>query len=244
MTDTLTVAHRGGASTLLTLNRPQKVNALDADLVERMLAALAQARRDGARLVVLRGAGKGFSAGFDFGGLIAQSDGDLVLRFIRLEQLLQSVSQAPFMTLALVHGPCFGAAADLVAACTHRIATADARFRMPGLRFGIALGTRRLAHVVGADAARSVLATSRIFEAEEALRMRFLTAMCEVDGWEDQIEHFSREAAALPADSLARMLSLTRADTGAEDMAALVDSLAEPGLKNRIEAYLASLKKS
>ncbi|MEQ1714110.1 MAG: enoyl-CoA hydratase/isomerase family protein, partial [Hyphomicrobium sp.] len=140
MSDSLIVA-RSGHRTMLTLNRPERVNALDAALVEALLAALASAARDGTRIVVFRGAGKGFSAGFDFSGLDAQSDGDLVLRFIRLEQMLQAVWSAPFVTMAIAHGPCFGAAADLVAASTIRIASDDTGFRMPGLRFGIALGT-------------------------------------------------------------------------------------------------------
>lgn len=235
---------RQGSTTILTLNRPQKLHALDTSLVEALLDAITDAGHDGTRLVVLRGAGKGFSAGFDFGQLDEHSHGDLALRFIRLEQFLQAVWRAPLVTMALLHGPCFGAAADLAAACVHRVAAADAKFRMPGLRFGIALGTRRLAHVVGRDAARSILATSRVFAADEALRVGLLTAIAEADAWNGAIEQAARDAAVLPFESLVRLLSLTQPGDDDADFAALVRSLATPGLRDRIEDYLASLKAS
>lgn len=234
---------RHGPRTTLTLSRPDRVNALDARLVEALLAALQAARSDGTRLLEIRGAGRGFSAGFDFGGLDAQSDGDLVLRFIRLEQMLHAVWSAPFVTMALAHGPCFGAAADLVAACRIRVAAPDAQFRMPGLRFGVALGTRRLAHLVGADAACALLTTSRVFDADEALRIGFLTTVREPEAWPALVEQAAMDASVLSEQSLARMLQLTRPDTGEADLSALVTSIAQPGLKQRIRDYLATLER-
>lgn len=226
----------------LTLNRPDKLNALDSDLVESLISALDQAGRDGARLVVFRGEGKGFSGGFDFSGLDEQSEGDLVRRFIRLEILLQTVYAAPFVTLALVHGPCYGAAADLVVACVHRIGAPDARFRMPGLRFGLALGTRRLAEVVGRDAALGILAEARVVDAEAALDIGFLTEVLEREKWEERVAEAARTASLLSPASQERLLRLTRRDDADADLAELARSAAQPGLKQRIEAYLASLK--
>lgn len=237
---------RAGVRTTLTLNRPERMNALDADLVEALIAAVDTATRDGTRLLELRGAGRGFCAGFDFSSLEAQSEGDLVLRFIRLEQLLQAVWRAPFVSVAVVHGACFGAAADLVAACTIRVGAVDARFRMPGLRFGIALGTGRLSRLVGTDAARSVLTTSRVFDAAEARSLGFLTTLAEREEWPALVEHATGDASVLSSASLARMLDLTRGGDATDDagaMAALVSSLAQPGLKQRIADYLATLER-
>ena len=129
--------------TRLTLNRAQKANALSASLVEALLDAVEYAATDGTRLLILEGAGAHFCAGFDFTDVQAQSEGDLVLRFIRIETLLQALYHAPFETLALAHGRVFGAGADIVASCSQRIATPDTSFRMPGLRFGVVLGTRQ-----------------------------------------------------------------------------------------------------
>src|SRR5262249_14863071 len=95
--------HQAGAVIELVLNRPDKANALDARLVEALLAAVARAANSGARLLTLRGEGRHFCAGFDFSDLDQQSDGDLLHRFVRIEQLLQALHHAPLTTLALCH---------------------------------------------------------------------------------------------------------------------------------------------
>ncbi|MFA5916399.1 MAG: enoyl-CoA hydratase/isomerase family protein, partial [Burkholderiales bacterium] len=165
MSDQLLIEKTGPVSTL-TLNRPDKANALDAGLVDALAAAVEAAQHDGTRLLVLKGNGRNFCAGFDFGGCEGASEGDLLLRFARIELLLQAVYHAPFATLALAQGRNFGAGVDLVLACGSRIAAPDAQFRMPGLKFGLQLGTRRLAARLGGDAARALLATSRTFGAD------------------------------------------------------------------------------
>lgn len=238
MTDPLLIERDGGVTTLV-LNRPEKRNALSAELVEAMIAAIAAARDDGTRLLVIRGAGAGFSGGFDFGNLDEHGDGDLALRFIRLELLLQDIWHAPFATMALAHGACYGAAADIVASCHRRIAAPGTTFRMPGLAFGISLGTRRLAAVVGADAARGLLETSAVFGEDEALACRFLTDISEEDGWPDAVSQAAAAAQALPHSSQRLLQSQTVEDLRSQDLAVLARSVAEPGLKQRIAAFLA-----
>ncbi|MCR2153265.1 hypothetical protein NSX49_23710, partial [Salmonella enterica] len=75
--------------------------------------------------------------------LDAQSEGDLLLRFVRIETLLQRVAASPCLTVGLAHGRNFGAGVDLFGACKWRVSAPDASFRMPGLKFGLVLGTRR-----------------------------------------------------------------------------------------------------
>lgn len=231
------IRKREGPVTRLTLNRPQKANALSAGLVEALLDAVAQARQDGTRLLALDGAGKHFCAGFDFGGYDAMSEGDLVLRFIRIETLLQALYHGPFETLALAHGRVFGAGADLVASCAVRVATADASFRMPGLRFGIVLGTRRFAARVGADKAREILSASRTFVAQEALAMGFITHIAERDSWDALLHSAGSRSSSLAPQAAAALHRYTLADTRSEDMAALARSASEPGLKERIRHF-------
>lgn len=233
---------QSGSTTTLTLSRPSKLNALDDMTVEELIAALEACRQNGTRLVLFRGAGKGFSGGFDFTGLEDQSEGDLALRFLRIESLLQAVHYAPFMTMALVHGPCFGAAADLVASCVYRAAAPGARFRMPGLRFGVVLGTRRLREVIGRDAARQVLAQSKILETEEALRIGLLTQIADEDAWPEAVAQAAEAASVLSPSRLDRLLQLTTDEARDADLAELARSVMEPGLKDRISAYLRSLK--
>ena len=150
-TDGLRVERRG-ALHLLTLARPDKMNALSAGLVEALIAAVDRAQAEQARAIVFQGEGRNFSAGFDFGDWESQSEGDLLLRFVRIEMLLQRVAATPCLTVALAHGRNFGAGVDLFGACKWRLAAPEASFRMPGLKFGLVLGTRRFAALVGASA--------------------------------------------------------------------------------------------
>lgn len=76
----------------LTLNRPEKRNALSSDLIEALLAAVQDAKAAQTPLLVLQGAGANFSAGFDFTSFEEQSESDLLLRFVRIEALLQEIA--------------------------------------------------------------------------------------------------------------------------------------------------------
>jgi enoyl-CoA hydratase/carnithine racemase len=237
MTECLKISQKAGTTTL-ALCRVDRLNALNAELVEALISALNAAARDETTLVVIRGEGKGFCGGFDLSQLDSESEGDLALRFLRLETLLQQIYHAPFLTLALVHGACFGAGADMAASCSHRIATPDARFRMPGLKFGVVLGTRRLAQVVGIDNARRLLMAAEPFNAEEALRTNFINAVAEPDAWAEWEARCQDLSRALPCSSLKTMLGVTVMDGRDEDMAELARSISLPGLKKRIRNYV------
>jgi len=236
MHDELTRNHEGHV-TRLTLNRPQKANALSASLVEALLDAVEYAYGDGTRLLILEGVGPHFCAGFDFTDYHSATDGELAVRFIRIESVLQALYHAPFETMALAHGRIFGAGADLVASCSMRIATPEASFRMPGLRFGVVLGTRRLAQRIGADHARDILAASRTFGAEEARQIGFLTGVAPQPGWADLVKQARARCQLLNPAAAAALHRQTLQDTRADDMAALAHSVSAPGLKERIRQF-------
>lgn len=236
MSDELLRKHENHV-TRLTLNRPHKANALSAALVEALIDAVEYAATDGTRLLILDGTGSHFCAGFDFTDAQAQSEGDLALRFIRIETLLQALYHAPCATLVLAHGRVFGAGADIVAGCGVRIAAAGTTFRMPGLRFGVVLGTRRLMHRIGADKAREILSTSRTFDAAEALRTGFLTGIAAAEDWPAQVAAAQQAAETLTPAAAAALYRRTVTDSRAEDMAELTRSVSTPGLKERIRKY-------
>jgi len=223
---------------LITLARPEKMNALSAELVEALIAAVDAAHARGDDLIVFRGAGRNFSAGFDFGGYQEQSEGDLLLRFVRLEILLQKIANSPALTLALAHGKNFGAGVDLFGACMLRVAAPDSTYRMPGLKFGLLLGTRRFAALVGADAARAVLTHTRTFDATEAKTLGFATEICTPEDWDDCIARARASAQELSTQARRQLYATLAPETDNADLAALVRSAAEPGLKARIRAYL------
>jgi len=223
----------------ITLGRPEKLNALDAATVDALLVEVEKANARGARLLVLRGAGRSFCAGFDLSNLEDQSEADLLLRFVRIELLLQAIATSPARTLALAHGKVFGAGVDLVAACRHRVAAPDARFRMPGLKFGLVLGTRRFAEIVGHETARKVLEESSSFGVDEARAMHFIHDVADAGTWDSVIAAAGKTASNLDDTArgdLYRAVSTLQPDT---DLATLVRSAARPGLKQRLMRYAA-----
>ena len=86
-TDMVIVTHHQRVSEL-TLNRADKLNALNADLVDGLLQGVADAVARKSQLLVIRGAGRAFCAGFDLSGLDTMTDADLLLRFVRIETLV------------------------------------------------------------------------------------------------------------------------------------------------------------
>lgn len=227
---------RAGEVVILTLNRPERGNALDAAIIEALMAAVEQAPAQQAGLIVIGGEGQHFCTGFDLSGLDRASDGNLLLRFVRIERLLRLVYESPVPVMALAKGRVVGAGADLFCAATHRIAAPEATFRMPGWRFGLALGTRRLADRVGNDVARLLLLEDRTFDAELARTIGFATEIAPEPAWPKAIATASG-ANALARDAAAALFALTVARHGDADMAALVESASRPGLRERMQAY-------
>lgn len=229
--------------TRLTLNRPKKANALNDEMVAALGDILLAVQRDGTRLLILDATGKHFCAGFDLGDLDDCSDGDLLLRFVRIETVLQTLYHLPFPTLSLAKGRAMGAGSDLFAACSQRIAAPGTQFRMPGLAFGILLGTRRLAARIGTDAARIIQNETRSFDATEAHTLGFVSDVIEEADWPAAEGAAEAAANTLTPDATAALFRATVFNSRTEDMADLVASAARPGLRQRIQAYRDSLKR-
>jgi enoyl-CoA hydratase/carnithine racemase len=220
---------------LLTLNRGSKANSLTPTLVEDLITALDQP--DNVRMAVIRGEGKHFCAGFDLSDISELSDGDLLWRFVRIELLLQKIYHSPFPIVALGHGQIVGAGADLFVACWHRVAAPCAKLKMPGWNFELALGTGRLAALIGQDAARDMLIDTRSISAEKAREIGLASDLIEKEGWEDLVTTLGARARTLPTEATTNMLALTGSKNAELDLAALVRSAARPGLKARVEKY-------
>ncbi|MEY3942908.1 MAG: hypothetical protein RLZZ133_598, partial [Pseudomonadota bacterium] len=159
----------------IELNRPDVANALNHELAQAIHEGLNEAIARGQKLLVLRGLGRHFCAGFDFHDLHKQTDESLRVRFLAIEELLQALALAPLLTLACIEGAAFGAGADLALACRLRMGTTTAKFKFPGSRFGLVLGSRRLGQCVGADRAIEILAMNETVMAERALKDSLLT---------------------------------------------------------------------
>lgn len=219
---------RDGGVLALTLARPALGNALSAELVEALLAQVQSAGADPTlHTLLLRGEGRHFCTGLDLSTLEAESDGSLLHRVVRIETLLAALWHAPLRTVALAQGRAWGAGADLFAACETRAALPGATFRFPGAQFGLVLGTRRLAERIGTDRARALVTEGGELDAAGALAA----------GLANATEAPALEAPRVDARTAAALRAATREDRRDADLAALVRSAAEPGLKARLTAY-------
>lgn len=222
----------------LVLNRPRKANSINDELARGLVVALRTAYQDGTRALVTEGRGKNFCGGFDFTGYESISAGDLLLRFVDIEQALQLLRNAPFLTVAMMQGSAFGAGADLVAACAIRVGEPAAQLRFPGLQFGLVLGTRRLTFVVGQDTARRILLTGAVIGSTEALQVGLLTTVVEASDRDAFAAATLTDHLRLSNRALESVMRATGHDTADADMADLVRSASLPGLHSRISAYL------
>jgi enoyl-CoA hydratase len=167
----------------LTLNRPDKLNAMTAELVESLHQHVAELRHDPvARVVVLTGAGRGFCAGLDLGGygsaphtehLGRTQAGFAVQRHIA--SLIPALRSLPQPVIAAVNGPAAGGGFALVLGSDVRLAARSARFNAAFIRIGLSacdIGTSwLLPRLVGAARSQELMLTGRVFDAEEAYRI-------------------------------------------------------------------------
>jgi enoyl-CoA hydratase len=232
----------------IELDRPARGNALSAQMVETLLGAMRIACSDASvHTIAFAASGRHFCTGFDLGGLEDIGEGELLLRFVRVETLLDAVWRAPVRTVAIATGRAWGAGADLFAACDLRIAAADASFRFPGAAFGIVLGTRRLAERVGTERARQWVTTGATLDADTAAAAGLASRIAApadgsttFDAWREALA----DGPAVDRETLAALRAASRPAGGPggdaladADLASLVRSAARPGLKARILAY-------
>jgi methylglutaconyl-CoA hydratase len=201
----------GGVLTL-TLDRPEKRNALSAAMVEALHVALERADLDAeARVVVLRGAGKDFCAGADLDELLAsvsQTVQENEAAALRLGSLFQRIRALPKPVLAVVQGRALAGGAGLAGACDLVIAGSSAQLGYPEIQRGFvpAMVMALLRRSVGEKIALDLVLTGRLLSAEEAHRLGLVSRILE-DG---QLEKGAMKLAAELAGSSPSALAFSK----------------------------------
>jgi enoyl-CoA hydratase/carnithine racemase len=201
MTD-LVVSENHATVRQLVLNRPEKRNAFNADLVGATGAALRAAADDPAvRVVVVRGAGPLFSSGMDLGTLAALAAAPDRLRTFRRECLeaWSAAEEMPKPVICAIHGACLGGALELALACDFRVLSADAVVGLPETRIGLIPdvgGSSRLPQVVGLGRAKELVMTGKLIGAEEAERIGLATRVAPSDGLDAAVAELTGELLA------------------------------------------------
>jgi enoyl-CoA hydratase len=175
MFDNLLLA-REGQSALVTVNRPQVLNALNAHTLTELRRAFDELRDDpGVRVVIVTGAGdKAFVAGADISELASLSPAQAQAHALAGQQVFDAIEHLGKPVIAAINGFALGGGCELAMACTLRIAADTARLGQPEVNLGIPpgfAGTQRLSRLVGKGAALDLLLTGRHVTAEEALRI-------------------------------------------------------------------------
>ena len=191
---TLVETEDRGAVRHVVLNRPEKRNAFNAELVVEVGRALRTAADDAdVRCVVLRGAGPMFSSGMDV-GMLNELAGDVAdLRPFR-RACLEAWNLAEEMTkpvICVVHGACIGGAMELALACDLRVMAADAIIGMPETRIGLIPdvgGSSRLPAVVGLGRAKELVMTGRLIGAEEAERIGLVNRVAPPEALDEAVD--------------------------------------------------------
>lgn len=235
------LTNRRGAVATLILNRPEKLNAFAGTMREELATAIDEAGNDPAvRVVVIRGAGRAFSAGGDvefMRGL--QQRGDLEAFRSLLEagrRVVLSIRQLAKPVVAAIHGVAAGAGCNLALACDLRIASEPSRLGQSFVRIGLHPdwgGTYFLPRLVGPSRAMEMLLTGRMVEAQEALSIGLVDRVVPAAIHEAEVERFADTLASGPPQAMA---DIKRAVYGSSNRD-LVEQL-DLETENQIRAFL------
>lgn len=208
----LTEIDSGTRSATLTLNRPEKRNALSRELVDAINSALTDAERDpNVRTVVLRGAGKAFCAGADLSEIQAMQTATFDQNLNssnHLKTFFQRLYTFPKPTIAAVHGPALAGGCGLATCCDFVLATGNATFGYPEVKIGFipALVMVLLTHQIGERSARDLCLSGRAVDATEAQRLGLITRV--TDDLDTSVSDLCRKLAKNSPQAMASVKSM------------------------------------
>ena len=198
----------GGPVARITLDRPERRNALSLDTMAEVTVALRAVADDPmARVVVVQGNGPAFSAGHDLAEMVEHSDESYYRSlFDACVEMMQRIHELPLPVIARVHGVATAAGCQLVAACDLAVASEDARFATPGVNIGLFCSTPMvpISRVIGRRRALEMLLTGEMIDAATAAEWGLVNRVVpldrldhEVDALASRIAQASRAVVAL-----------------------------------------------
>ena len=181
--NTLTLAYEDRVA-LITLNRPEKRNAVSFELVSELLAALDEIEHSTAQVVIITGAGKAFCAGLDLEelkGLLGKTHEENVKDSARMAQLFRRIYDFPLPMIAAVNGAAIAGGTGIATMCDFTLAVPEAKFGYTEVKIGFvpAIVSSILVWQVGHKIARDLLMTGRLFDAAEACRYGLVNEVVE-----------------------------------------------------------------
>lgn len=200
----------------VTLNRPEKLNAISLAMADELRTIAEEyGHHPDARVLVVRGSGRAFCAGYDVSTEAADSTRGVWLQNSGFQAAFQAFAAAPVVRIARLHGHVVGAGILLAAACELRFADPSATISIPELDMGIPFslgGVSTLARYIGITKTSDLVLTGRRMPADEALSSGFLTEVVSEADLEARVAEVAGQVAARPASLLlASLVSLGEA---------------------------------
>lgn len=233
---TILVAENARVRTI-TLNRPERRNAMTPEMQLEVRDALEDAARGSCRVVVLRGAGEAFCAGLDLNvlkGMTGKSAAEYRADAERVAGLFRTLYELPKPTIAAVHGAAVAGGTGLATLCDFTIATAAAKFGYSEVRIGFvpAVVSAYLALQIGDKRARDLLLTGRLMDAAEAHRLGLVNEVVSAEGLEERVIALAEMLKANNPESLAATKRLMAAQNKAW-LDAAIESAMEANARSR-----------
>lgn len=197
----------------LTLNRPEKLNALTDELMSELTAALAHCEQDEqVQVVVLTGAGRAFSAGFDISPrpVPRVSVDDWKTHFRIGCAAMRKVWDLQKPVIAKVRGPCVGGGFDLAFSCDLIVAADDAKFGEPEVKFGGGSMFMLLPWIVGMKHVNEILLTGNMLTAQRAYELGIVNSVVSLEELDAAVQRLATHMCRLPAGTLSRNKTLIR----------------------------------
>ncbi|MDR1386989.1 MAG: enoyl-CoA hydratase/isomerase family protein [Propionibacteriaceae bacterium] len=169
---------------IVTVNRPEALNAIDQAVLDGLAAALDQAWSDQARCLILTGAGRAFVAGADVAAMAAMTPSQALAFSQRGSAVLRQIERSPIPSIAAVNGFALGGGCELALSCDLRLASEQASFAQPEVGLGVTAGfggTQRLPRLIGLGLANELLLTGRRIDAGRAQRIGLVNHLCAAD---------------------------------------------------------------
>jgi len=225
--NTIQLAYDGGVATI-TLNRPEKRNAISFELIDDLLRALHEVAKSDAIVLIVTGAGKAFCSGLDLENLkalLGRTPEENLKDSRTMVQLFRSLYEFPKVTIAAVNGAAIAGGTGLALLCDFTLAVPDAKFGYTEVRIGFvpAIVSTFLLRQIGEKQARDLLLTGRIFGAEEAARLGLVSEIV----LPDELMPRARALAALLMESSPSSLRATKqllTDHARAELDAQIDS--------------------
>src|SRR6266568_1284091 len=191
------LAHDAAVATI-TLNRPDKRNAISFELMDDLLRGFDEVAKSRAQVLIITGAGKAFCSGMDLDdlkALIGRSAEQNLKDSETMVRLFRSLYEFPKVTIAAVNGAAIAGGTGLALLCDFTLAVPEAKFGYTEVRIGFvpAIVSTFLLRQVGEKQARDLLLTGRIFDAQEALRLGLINEIVEPDKLMDRAHELAAQ---------------------------------------------------